>query len=522
MELSAVAPLPPPCKEADELEELLREATQVFSDYVRTSRSAQAPVIIAKTSGELDLTIPEEDGVGPAGIWNDVRTICGAATNTWSERFLYKLYASPTPIGVIGEALMGLLNNNAHVFQASPIGALLECQVGRRLAELAQFPADTAAGLTFPGGSYSNLHALMVARNRRFPELKRGGFAGAKLTRRPMVFTSAHAHYSIEKAAVAAGIGLDNVVSVPTDAAGRMDPHQLRVLVEQAVADGGAPFFVNATAGTTVLGAFDPIDAIADVCADHGLWLHVDGSWGGPLALFCAEDDSEAFGGGGCCVGRADSLTVNPHKLMGVPLQCSFLLLRDGLAPMREALGLGASYLFHNSQASQQQQQPTAAVDDVGDATLGCGRRPDAIKLWLAWRYHGSQHFRRRLRAARRLALAFAALVEARPPTALGSWRLAAQPQSTCVCFWFVPRHAESSELPQPAWGHATRQLCARLNAVGHVLVDYATADLPAGALPAFFRLPINSPHVALETLAGVLAAIEQAAQALLDESCWK
>ncbi|KAJ2558302.1 Glutamate decarboxylase 2, partial [Coemansia sp. RSA 1836] len=172
MELSAVAP-PPPCKEADELEELLREATQVFSDYVRTSRSAQAPVIIAKTVGELDLTIPEEDGVGPAGIWNDVRTICGAATNTWSERFLYKLYASPTPIGVLGEALMGLLNNNAHVFQASPIGALLERQVGRRLAELAQFPADTAAGLTFPGGSYSNLHALMVARNRRFPELKR-------------------------------------------------------------------------------------------------------------------------------------------------------------------------------------------------------------------------------------------------------------------------------------------------------------------------------------------------------------
>ncbi|KAJ2891152.1 Glutamate decarboxylase 2, partial [Coemansia aciculifera] len=396
---------------ADELEELLREATTVFSDYVRTSRSAQAPVLRISERDTLDLALPEEDGVGAAGIWDDVRMICGAATNTWSERFLYKLYASPTPIGVLGEALMGLLNNNAHVFQASPIGTLIEAKVGRRLAELAKFPMDTAAGLTFPGGSYSNMHALMVARNQRFPELKRKGFAGGFGGKRPMVFTSTHAHYSIEKAAVAAGIGLDNVVSVPTDAAGRMDAQQLRALVEQAEAGGGAPFFVNATAGTTVLGAFDPIDDIADVCADHGLWLHVDGSWGGPLALFCG--DSEL---GGYSVRRADSLTVNPHKLMGVPLQCSFLVMRAGLAPMREALGLGASYLFHEDALNE--------TGDVGDATLGCGRRPDAIKLWLAWRYHGTQYFCSRLRGARQLALAFAALVEARPPTPFGRWVL--------------------------------------------------------------------------------------------------
>ncbi|KAJ2028628.1 Glutamate decarboxylase 2 [Coemansia sp. S610] len=496
----------PSGKVADELEELMLEASRVFSDYVRSSRDTKAPVI--PRIDELDLTIPEKDGIGTAGIWDDIQTICGAATNTWSERFLYKLYASPTPIGVVGEALVGLLNNNAHVFQASPIGALIEDRVGRQLAELARFPVGTAAGLTFPGGSYSNMHALMVARNCRFPELKRSGFTGAMARgewRRPMIFTSAHAHYSIEKAAVAAGIGLDNVVSVPTDADGRMDSHALRMLVERALADGGAPFFVNATAGTTVLGAFDPIDEIAAVCADHGLWLHVDGSWGGPLALFSSDDRF-----GGYRIDRADSLTVNPHKLMGVPLQCSFLLMRDGLAPMREALGLGASYLFHGGSPN--------VLDDVGDATMGCGRRPDAIKLWLAWRYYGTEYFRRRVANARRLALDFADMVSTRPPTALGHWRLAAAPQSMCVCFWFVPSQLGAHPTPQPSWGDATRLLCTRLNYLGHVLVDYATVDLPAGSLPTFFRLPLNSPHVTKETLASVLCAIEQTAKALLDE----
>ncbi|KAJ2474136.1 Glutamate decarboxylase 2, partial [Coemansia sp. RSA 2320] len=366
--------------------------------------------------------------------------------------------------------------------------------VARRLAELAGLPAATAGGLTFPGGAYANIHALMVARNRRFPELVRGGMGG--LRGAPVVFTSTHAHFSIEKAAVAAGIGLDHVERVPTDSNGRMDGVALRRQVERAVARGDLPFFVNATAGTTVLGAFDPVDAIADVCADHGLWLHVDGAWGGPLALFC-KDVCNVSG-----LHRADSLSVSAHKLLGVPLQCSFLLVRAGLGVMRDALGLGAQYLFHGDE------------DDVGDATLGCGRRPDAIKLWLAWRYYGTRHFRARLMAARARARALAAAVAARPACATGVWRLVAAPQSTCVCFWFVPG-ARAGGPPQPWWGRATALLCRHVNAAGHVLIDYAAVDLPGGALPAFFRVPLNSPHVSSRTLEAVLDAIEAAAEAL-------
>ena len=120
------------------------------------------------------------------------------------------------------------------------------------------------------------------------------------------------------------GFGSDAVKSVPVDAAGCMRPDALDAMVEAAEREGETPFFVNATAGTTVLGSFDPLDAIADVCAKHGLWLHVDGSWGGSV-VFNAELKASRLKG----VERADTVVITPHKMLGVPMTCSFLIGRD-------------------------------------------------------------------------------------------------------------------------------------------------------------------------------------------------
>ncbi|KAJ1725854.1 Glutamate decarboxylase 2 [Coemansia biformis] len=292
---------------------------------------------------------------------------------------------------------MGLLNNNAHVFHASPVGMLVESSVAAKLAELAGFPAQTA-GLTFPGGSYANMHALMTARNRRFPEIKHKGLYALSGVR-PVVFTSRHSHYSIDKAAMAAGIGLDGVIHVPTDSTGSMRVAELRRMMQHAIDSGQTPFFVNATMGTTVLGACDPLEDIAAVCKEYSVWLHVDGSWGGPLALFAESPDmAPTFV---MPHGRVDSMSVNPHKLLGVPLQCSFLLVREGLDVMRQALGLNASYLFHSEGSDGEESQPGEGNLDVGDATLGCGRRPDALKFWLMWRYYGTRYFINRVSHAR-------------------------------------------------------------------------------------------------------------------------
>ncbi|KAJ2360572.1 Glutamate decarboxylase 2 [Coemansia sp. RSA 2610] len=482
---------------ADELQALLSEAARVFGDYARQSQQGSRPIAgqsdAAQLRARLNLDEFPESGIGTR-IWDDVQAVCQTAATTWSERFLYKLYAAPAPAGVLGELLVAVLNNNAHVFRAAPGGTLIEQAVARELARRAGCFDGRAAGLTFPGGSYANMHAMVVARNHVCPETRRAGSQGGRLA----VFTSAHAHYSIDKAAMAMGVGLDNVVHVPVDAHGRMDAAQLRRLMQGAVARGSTPFFVNATVGTTVLGACDPVAELARVSAEFGAWLHVDASWGGPLALFADVFALPARG--------VDSLTVNPHKLLGVPLQCSFLLVREGLGAMRRALGLGAQYLFHGD-VDECGGTESLIGEDAGDATLGCGRRPDAIKFWLMWRYYGTRYFEARVAHARRMALALAARVRERQQQTrrAGRWRLVAEPAGTCVCFWFAPRAVAGPE-PDAQWGAATRRVCARINASGAMLLDYAAAD----ARPDFFRIPLNSPAVSEQTLDQMLDLIER------------
>jgi glutamate decarboxylase len=207
-----------------------------------------------------------------------------------------------------------------HVYQVSPVLTLIEKHTTRLLASLIGFDSPHAGGISQPGGSASNSSALVIARNTLFPETKASGLGA----RRFVLFTSAHGHYSLEKAAQMFGFGSDAVKSVPVDAAGCMRPDALDAMVEAAEREGETPFFVNATAGTTVLGSFDPLDAIADVCARHGLWLHVDGSWGGSV-VFNAELKASRLKG----IERADTVVITPHKMLGVPMTCSFLIGRD-------------------------------------------------------------------------------------------------------------------------------------------------------------------------------------------------
>lgn len=213
-----------------------------------------------------------------------------------------------------------MLNTATHVYQVSPVLTLIEKNTSRQLAELFGLDGPYAGGISQPGGSAANQSSIVIARNTKFPETKTDGYGNKRF----VILTSEHGHYSVEKAAQMFGFGSKAVWSVKVDDYGCIIPSELETLIIKAKAEGFTPFYVNATAGTTVLGAYDPINEIADICDRYDLWLHVDGAWGGSV-VFSDELRKGRLEG----VERANSVTICAHKMLGVPLTCSFLLGKD-------------------------------------------------------------------------------------------------------------------------------------------------------------------------------------------------
>ena len=269
------------------------------------------------------------------------------------------------------------------------------------------------------------------------------------------MFTSAHVHYSLEKAAQMTGLGTDAVIPVPVDAQGRIIPKELEKLVAKAKQEGKTPFYVNATAGTTVLGSFDPYTEISAICKKHNLWFHIDGSWGGPL-IFSQKQKHKLEG-----ADLADSIAINPHKMLGVPITCSFLLSPD-LRTFHRANTLPAGYLFHSD------DQASEEVWDLADLTLQCGRRGDALKLALSWIYYGNSGFEAQIDNAFDTTAYFVRLLKESKYFVLVSED---PPPCLQVCFYYAPNGVLAKEGKENT--RVTSEIVRRLIPRGF-MVDYA------------------------------------------------
>lgn len=191
-----------------------------------------------------------------------------------------------------------------------------------------------------PGGAISNLYSIIVARHAKFPEYKTKGLKA--LPKQLVLFTSEHSHYSSKGAGATCGFGTDAVIEVPCDERGRMVSSELERLVKDAISSGNEPFYVNCTCGTTVLGAFDPVNEIADICDKYNLWLHIDAAWGGGY-LLSPKLRTKLNG-----IERANSVTWNPHKLMGCVLQCSTVHFRQKVRFLKRVAVLECNFLLRN------------------------------------------------------------------------------------------------------------------------------------------------------------------------------
>ncbi|KAB1264414.1 Acidic amino acid decarboxylase GADL1, partial [Camelus dromedarius] len=304
----------------------------------------------------LDLE-PRDSGEPHGRLLALCRDVIRYSVKTNHPRFFNQLYAGLDYYSLVARFMTEALNPSVYTYEVSPVFLLVEEAVLKKMIEFIGWKEGD--GIFNPGGSVSNMYAMNLARYKFCPDIKEKGLSGLP---RLILFTSAECHYSMKKAASFLGIGTENVCFVETDERGKMIPEELEKQVCQAKKEGAAPFLVCATAGTTVLGAFDPLDEIADVCERHGLWLHVDVSaptcarlvrfpafwqlwWevSHILGTNCQVPDSyylNASWGGSALVSRkhrnllhgihrADSVAWNPHKMLMAGIQCCAFLVKD-------------------------------------------------------------------------------------------------------------------------------------------------------------------------------------------------
>ncbi|MFC4112868.1 pyridoxal phosphate-dependent decarboxylase family protein [Nonomuraea zeae] len=350
--------------------------------------------------------------------------------------------------GILAETLAAALNPNAMLWHTSPAASALEETVLGWIAGLAGYPQD-ADGVLLSGASTATFTALAAARDA-LPglDIRRRGLTGRTDVPTLRVHTSDQAHSSVDKAAIALGVGLDNVVRLPADAAYRLDPAVLDAALRADREAGLLPMAVVATLGTTATGAVDPVGDLAGVCARHGVWLHVDAAYGGLWrvadAVRAALPDAAA----------ADSIVVNPHKVLFTPMHASALYCR------RPGALAGAFRLVPEILRTDDDGAPT----DYMNRSLELGRSFKALKLWWIIRSFGTRGIGERLGHQARLAATLRERVAAEP-----GWELTATSPLPVVCL----RHRPSDAGPHTLDALNARIL-RRVNAGGEVFLSHA------------------------------------------------
>lgn len=455
---------------ASRLVALLRSADDRTPPVTRLAGPAALDAAFTAAGAPLALD-RDAPPLADAALLAAIDQVIARSVRTLHPRFFNQNFAGADPIAVVGDWLGAALNTTMSTYEAAPVFTLMERALLDRLAALAGLTPHE--GILLPGGSFANLHALHLARVRVDPAcLERGAAGGPRLR----AFTSAEAHYSFGKAAALLGLGRAALTTIACDELGRIRVDRLEAAIAEARGRGELPFFVGATAGTTVTGAFDPIDALAELCAREGLWLHVDGTFGAS-ALVSPRQRWRLAG-----AERADSLAWNLHKMLGATQQCSAFLVR-GTGLMRQAFASGADYLF-------QPDKPHADLD-TGDNTFQCARRVDALKAWLTWKARGEAALAARIDHAVAIAEGCAARVAADPRFAL-----AAPPSWVNVCVWWVPPELRPLDRARPGVDARLHALApaikARMLAGGEAMIGYQ----PVRGGPNAFRLLFINPAV--------------------------
>ena len=392
------------------------EVVNWIADYLKGIESY--PVTSNVIPGQIRESLPTSSpytGESFEDILYDFNSKIVPGITHWNHPGFFAYFAiTGSGPGILGEMLAAALNVNAMVWKSSPAGVELEGLTLDWLRDLLGLPM-TFQGVINDTASSSSLYALSAARHTCFPEARERGIFTTPMSR---IYASKEAHSSIDKAVITLGYGIAGLNRIETDRDFRMNTDALRRALQEDMKSDIRPMAIVATLGTTSTGSMDPIDKLADIAEEYGVWLHVDAAYAGPAAI--VPEFREYFSGWE----RADSIVLNPHKWLFTPIDCSILYCRRP-DKLKSAFSITPEYL------ATKEQDDTISPMDYG---IPLGRRLRALKLWFVLRYFGSQGIVERIRAHCRLALTFANLVDKTQ-----GWERVAQVGFSTVVFRYSP-----------------------------------------------------------------------------------
>jgi aromatic-L-amino-acid decarboxylase len=394
----------------------LHEIADWIADY--RERIAERPIAPNAKPGavlaQLDKT-PPETAVALDKIFADIQSIIVPGVAHWAHpQFMSYFGCTTTSPGILAEMITAALNVNAMTWRTSPAATELETLVLDWLRQWLGLPKEFS-GVVYDTASVSTMHALAVAREEASTSVRTLGLSGRSELPIFRIYTSDQAHSSVEKAAIALGLGEHNVRRIVSDAEFKMNVTALREMVSADLRHGFKPLAVVATVGTTSTASVDPVREIGSLCAQHQMWLHIDAAYGGGAALLPEQkwitDGWE----------DADSLVINPHKMLFVPLDFSVLYLRS-IESLRRLFTLTPEHLHL--------RDPIGAEINYMDYGVQLGRRFRALKAWVVWQAFGREGMVARIRDHLRLAQLFARWIEDDP-----RFEISAPVMMGVVCF---------------------------------------------------------------------------------------
>lgn len=420
----------------DEFRAAGHQAVDWIADYLRDAVSR--PILPDVKPGEITDRLPKsgpEQGEPIEAILEDFRNLIVPGSVHWNHPRFFAYFAnSASGPGILGEMLAAALNDNHMLWKTGPAATELEQVSLGWLRQWLGLP-DEFFGIIHDTASTATMHAVMAARSAAEADISS-----------LVLYTSEHANLSVDRAALAAGVGRGHIRHIAADDDFRMRPDALSSAIQSDLAAGRKPFCVVPTLGTTSSASLDSLPEIAAIARQHGLWLHVDAAYAGPAAVL---DEYRSILNG---AEQADSIVVNPHKWLFTPMDLSILYTRRP-EDFRRALSLQEAPAYI-------QTAGTGREVNLCEYTVSLGRRFRALKLWFVLRYYGREGVARILRSHIEMARAFADHIRAHP-----DFELAAKPMFSLVCF----RRCGSDE--------QNRDLLDRINASGRAFLSGTTLN---------------------------------------------